>query len=558
MTSPSRLMYLPLGGAGEIGINCYVYGYGPKGKERFILVDIGVGFPDMDGTPGVDLILPDVAWIAERADRLDGIFITHAHEDHVGALGHLYRHFLGVPVFARRFTAIIATRKLEEAGQDPTMVQVAPVWPETVQAGPFTVGFAPTSHSIPEASALIIDSPEGRVVHTGDFKIDPAPGLGEPFDPAMWEEIGKFGVRAMICDSTNVFSRHPGRSESDLPGPIAELVSSASGMVVATTFASNVSRVKTLAEAGKAAGRTICLMGRAMKRMVAVAKESGILGDFPATVSPEEATQVPRENLMLIVTGSQGERRAASAAMARGKYLGHQLKEGDTFLFSSKTIPGNETAVGHIQNAMSEIGVDVVDEQSGFYHVSGHANRPDLERMHGLLKPQILVPNHGEHRHLREHCRVAAEGGMTPVLAPNGSLVELSGNAPGVVEKIEVSRTYLDGSRLVGALDGVVRDRMKLALNGLVVVALIIDEDDAPLEDSWVALRGLPDAIGDTSLSDLIEDQLSDLLPRLDNKTVMDDDKLEEAVRRVARQVCVSEIGRKPEVTVVISRLMAA
>ena len=243
----------------------------------------------------------------------------------------------------------------------------------------------------------------------------------------MWEEIGKSGVRAMICDSTNVFSRHPGRSESDLPGPITELVAGATGMVVATTFASNVSRVKTLAEAGRAAGRTVCLMGRAMKRMVAVAKESGVLGDFPPTVSPEEATQVPRENLMLIVTGSQGERRAASAAMARGKYLGHQLKEGDTFLFSSKTIPGNEIAVGRIQNAMSELGVEIVDEQTGFYHVSGHANRPDLERMHGLLKPQVLVPNHGEHRHLREHCRVAAEGGMTPVLAPNGALVEAVG-----------------------------------------------------------------------------------------------------------------------------------
>jgi ribonuclease J len=557
MTSSPRLIYLPLGGAGEIGMNCYLYGYGPQGDERFILVDLGVSFPDMDGTPGVDLILPDIAWIAERADRLDAIFITHAHEDHVGALGHLYRHFRKVPVFARPFTAAIATRKMEEAGQDPAMVQVAPVWPDTVTAGPFTVGFAPTSHSIPEASALVIDSPEGRVVHSGDFKIDPDPRVGEPFDPAMWEEIGKTGVRALICDSTNVFSRHAGRSESDLPEPITKLVADARGMVVATTFASNIARVKTLAEAGRAAGRSVCLMGRAMKRMVSVAVETGVLTDFPSTISPEEATQVPRENLMLIVTGSQGERRAASAALSRGKYLGHELKEGDTFLFSSKTIPGNEVSVGRIQNALSEIGVDIVDEQSGFYHVSGHANRPDLERMHGLLKPQILVPNHGEHRHLREHCKVGAAGGMTPVLAPNGSMVELSGNKPGVVEHVDVSRAYLDGSRVIGALDGVVRDRMKLALNGLVIVALIIDEEDEPLEDCWVELRGLPEMVGNESLSEMIEDQLAEMFPRLTHKMVMHDDKLQDEVKRVVRQVCVSEIGRKPEVTTIISRLMA-
>ncbi len=558
MTSPSRLIYLPLGGAGEIGMNCYVYGYGPQGKERFIIVDLGVSFPDMDGTPGVDLILPDVAWLAERADRVEAIFITHAHEDHVGALGHLYRHFPKVPVYARVFTANIATRKMEEAGQDPAMVQVAPVWPETVSAGPFTVGFAPTAHSIPEASALVIDSPDGRVVHSGDFKIDRDPRVGEPFDPEMWAAIGKTGVRALICDSTNVFSRHEGRSESDLPAPITELVANARGMVVATTFASNIARVKTLAEAGRAAGRSVCLMGRAMKRMVTAGVETGVLTDFPPTVSPEEATQIPRENLMLIVTGSQGERRAASAALSRGRYLGHELKEGDTFLFSSKTIPGNEVSVGRIQNALSEIGVEIVDEQSGFYHVSGHANRPDLQRMHGLIKPQILVPNHGEHRHLREHCRVGADGGLTPVLAPNGSMVELSGNAPGVVEHVDVSRAYLDGSRVIGALDGVVRDRMKLALNGLVVVAVIIDEEDEPLEDCWVELRGLPEVVGDQSVAEMIEEQLAEVLPRLDHKTVMDDDKMEEAVRRVARQVCVSELGRKPEVTVIVSRLMAA
>jgi ribonuclease J len=557
MTDRDRLIYLPLGGAGEIGMNCYVYGYGPQGKERLIVVDMGVSFPDMDGQPGVDLILPDISWLEARRDRIEAIFITHAHEDHVGAIGHLWPK-LRAPVYCRRFTAIHAMRKLEETGQDPAEVRVVEPWPAVTEAGPFRVQFAPVSHSIPESAALVIDTPAGRVVHSGDFKIDRDPVVGEPFDEEMFREIAVGGVRAMICDSTNVFSRHPGRSESQLPEPIGKLIGGAKGMVVATTFASNVARLKTLAEAGVANGRSICLLGRAMKRMVAAAVEAGVLTDFPRTLSPEEATEIPRENLMLIVTGSQGERRAASAALSRGSYLGHELREGDLFLFSSKTIPGNEVAVGRIQNAMAEIGVEIVDEQAGFYHVSGHANRPDLEAMQDLLRPQILVPNHGEFRHLREHARLAIGRGMDGIVAANGMLVELSGNKPGVVEHIEVGRTYLDGSALIGAFDGVIRDRMKLALNGIVIVALIVDEEDEILEDAWVALRGLPET-GDTGgdIAQMIEEELARTLPRLNQKTIDDDDKLEEAVRRVAREVCVSEIGKRPEVTVLVSRLMA-
>jgi ribonuclease J len=554
--SGDRLIYLPLGGAGEIGMNAYVYGYGPEGAERYILVDLGVTFPDMDGSPGVDLILPDMAWLMDRADRLDGVFVTHAHEDHVGGVGILAAQ-LKAPIYARSFTAAIARRKLEERGHDPDMVQVCDAWPSTTNVGSFKVGFLPVSHSIPQASGMVIDTPAGRLVHSGDFKLDATPGLGEPFDPELWASVAEGGVRALICDSTNVFSTQPGRSEAEVAPRLKDFISEASGMVVATTFASNLARVKALAEAGIAAGRSVCLLGRAMRRMVQTAEETSVMSGFPSTIGPEDATQVPRENLMLIVTGSQGERRAASAALSRGKYLGLEMKEGDTFLFSSKTIPGNEVGVARIWNAYSEIGVDVSDDQGGLYHVSGHANRPDLIEVHKLLNPQIVVPMHGEHRHLREHVKLAKAGGRTGIVAPNGSMVELSGNNPRVVEYVETGRVYLDGAALVGALDGVVRERIKMALNGHVAVAVVVDDEDEALDDAWVRVRGLPDAgSSGAPLQELVEDDIAALMGRADRKTVRSDEQLEDAVKRVARKTVMDEVGKKPEVTVLISRLV--
>ncbi len=553
--SGERIIYLPLGGAGEIGMNAYVYGYGKPGQERLILVDLGVTFPDMDGTPGVDLILPDIAWLKERRHQLEAIFITHAHEDHVGAVGHFWEE-LGAPIYARAFTAHIARLKMEDAGQSPETVRTVSPWPETVEAGPFKVGFVPISHSIPESSGLVIDTPKGRLVHSGDFKIDETPVVGEAFDRTLWEEIGKSGVKALICDSTNVFSGHEGRSEVTVGPEIETLLRDATGMVVATTFASNVARVKTLAEAAVRAGRSVCLLGRAMRRMIEASIKTGVLADFPTVVSPEEATQIPRENLMLIVTGSQGERRAASAQLARGKFQGLTMAEGDMFLFSSKTIPGNERGVIQIMNAFSEQGVDVIDDSSGKYHVSGHANRPDLETMHSLVNPQVVVPMHGEHRHLREHVKVVGAAGRKGVLAVNGMMMDLSGNEPTVAEYVETGRTYLDGSVKIGALDGIVRDRIRMALNGHVVVTVILDEDDELLGEPWCEVMGLPE-IGRSNapLVDALEEDLSQFIGRAGEKTVTDDDKLEEGLRRIARQTTQNEIGKKPEVTVVISRL---
>ncbi len=550
-----RLIYLPLGGAGEIGMNAYVYGYGPQDNERLIVVDLGVTFPDMDGTPGVDLILPDIAWLEERKARIDGIFITHAHEDHVGAIGHYWER-LGAPVYARRFTANIARRKLSEHGHPESVVKVVEPYPHVITCGPFKVSYLPISHSIPESAGLLIDSPDGRVLHSGDFKIDETPVVGDPWDQALWEEVSKDGVKALVCDSTNVFSYAPGRSEASIGPTITELMEDATGMVVATTFASNIARLKTLAVAAKAAGRSVCLLGRAMRRMVEAATEEGILEGFPATISPEDALNIPRENLMLLVTGSQGERRAASAQLAQGKYLGLSLKEGDMFLFSSKTIPGNERGVIRIMNQLSELGVDVVDDAGGKYHVSGHANRPDLERLHQIVKPQILIPMHGEHRHLREHVKVGNVGGLTGIVAVNGMMIDLSGNQPTVTGYVDTGRTYLDGTVQVGAMDGVVRDRIRMALNGHLIVTLIIDENDEPLGDPWVEVSGLPE-VGSSNapLVEVVEEDLSQFVNRASAKTLRDDVKLEKELRSIARKSAQGEIGKKPEVTVIVSRL---
>ena len=550
-----RLIYLALGGAGEIGMNCYVYGYGKPGNERLIVVDLGVTFPDMDGTPGVDLIFADISWLKARRAQIDAIFITHAHEDHVGAVGLLWEQ-LGAPIYARKFTANIARRKLAEKGHPDNVVTVVEPYPAVIDCGPFKVSYVPISHSIPESAGLVIDSAGGRIVHTGDFKIDMTPVVGDPFNTALWEEIAKDGVKALVCDSTNIFSPHAGRSEMSIGPAVTALMRNATGMVAATTFASNIARLKTLADAAVAAGRTVCLLGRSMSRMVEAAKETGLLTDFPATVGPEDAQNIPREQLMLLVTGSQGERRAASAQLSQGTYLGLNLKEGDTFLFSSKTIPGNEKGVIRIMNQLSELGVDIIDDDGGKYHVSGHANRPDLETMHQIIKPQFLIPMHGEHRHLREHVKVAGQFGLKGVVAVNGMMIDLSGNQPTVAEYIETGRTYLDGSVQIGAMDGVVRDRIRMALNGLVVVTLIIDENDEALGDPWVELSGLTETgRSDAALAEIMEADLGQFIGRADAKTLRDDVKLEKELKTIARRSAQGEIGKKPEVIVVISRL---
>ena len=556
MTKNNSLVYVALGGAGEIGMNMYLYGFGPEAKRRWIMVDAGVAFPDMDSSPGVDLITADPEFITSRAHALEAIFITHAHEDHVGAIGRLWPQ-LKAPVYAREFTAEIARGKMEEAGQNPDEIRTVGAWPETVTAGPFTVGFVPISHSVPESSALVIDTGAGRVVHSGDFKIDTDPQVGEPFDAALMADISKGGVLALVCDSTNVFSKQAGRSEATLVGPITELLRNQPGMVVATTFASNVARLRTLALAGKAAGRAIVVIGRAMHRMIGTARKVGLLTDFPDIVDVNDAANMPADTILVLASGSQGERRAASAQLARGGYGALSMKDGDTFLFSSKVIPGNETAVAYVENQFAMLGVDVIGDEGGLYHVSGHANRPDLQQMHEIVKPQFLIPMHGEYRHLREHAKLGAAGGLTPVIAPNGTMVELSGNAPKVVEMIETGRRYVDGTVMYGAMDGIVRDRLRMAMRGLLVVNIVFDENSDLVGDAWVEAKGLfTDLDGsEAALQAELENGITQELERAKKKLRADDEAVEKLVRQAASNRTSRMIGKKPEVVVMINRL---
>ncbi len=557
MSSQNKLTFLPLGGAGEIGMNMYLYGYGPVGDQRFILVDTGVTFPDMDGSPGVDLIMADPTFIAERADRLEAILITHAHEDHIGALGHLFPR-LQAPVVARKFTALIAQQKLERVGLDPKVVEEIAPWPAQRQFGPFKVGFLPVSHSIPEASALVIDTPGGRILHTGDFKLDPTPLVGEPFEPEVFEAIGADGVKALVCDSTNVFSPHPGRSEADIVGDVNALMKDAKGLVVATTFASNIARLKTLAQAAHDNGRSVVVMGRAMNTMIQNGFATGVLPNFPPIVEVRDADGIARENLFILATGSQGERRAATAQLAAQSYMWFRLKEGDTFLFSSKTIPGNEVSVARILNQMSEAGVRVIDDADGRYHVSGHANRPDLERMHALLKPEVVIPMHGEHRHMRAHAELAAERQIPAVIAPNGAIVDLSADTPRVIDRIETGRLYLDGKVLIGAMDGVVLERIRMALRGHVVVSVMVEPDGRIADTPWVDCTGLPqDVPGKGVFSELLEQDLDEVLERAKRSAVKNDEALEKLIVKAAHTLGNELLGKKPVVTVLINRFDA-
>jgi ribonuclease J len=466
VTPKNELLFCALGGSGEIGMNVTLYG----AHGKWVMVDCGVTFADA-GYPGIDLILPDLQFIEERGDQLVGIVITHGHEDHIGALPYLAED-LGVPLYATPFTAGLVRGKLEEEGIASRVPLHVVRDDEPFQLGPFGFRFVPLAHSIPEANALLIETPDGRVFHSGDWKLDAAPVLGSPATAEALTAIGDTGVDVLVCDSTNVFNSEPSGSEADVRTGLAETVAAARGRVLVTTFASNAARLVTLAQVARETGRQLCVTGRSLDRIIRVAKATGYLADFPETVDAETAMKLPRNRVLIIATGGQGEPRAALARVAEGTHP-IKLDEGDTVIFSSRQIPGNEIAIGRIQNILAAKGVTMVTERQAHVHVSGHPGRPELAEMYRWIRPKLLVPVHGEMRHLQEHARFArAQGVPDALVQTDGDIVRL---LPGPAEKIghaPVGRLVLDGDVILPADGATMNERRRIAVNGQISVAV--------------------------------------------------------------------------------------
>lgn len=550
------LYYLPLGGTDEIGMNMYLYGYGPAGKQRWIMVDCGIGFPDEAQAPGVETMTPDPEWIAARAGQLDGIFITHAHEDHIGAIGSLYDQ-LKAPIYCTAFPADIARRKMEEAGQSPKHIKVCD--PNTpVKVGKFEVSFFPMTHSVPETSALIIRTPVGTVFHTADFKIDPDPVYGKPMDKDALRRLGEEGVLAIVCDSTNVFEQGSSGGEKTIQDNLNKVVAGCKGKVAATTFASNVARLKMLADAAAANERAVVVAGRAMKRMIAAGERSGAAANFPTTVSEDQARDIPDDNLFYLVTGSQGEARAAVARIAGDSHPVVSLGRGDTMIYSSKTIPGNEVEVARIQNKLVERGIEIIDATMVDIHVSGHACRDEIEEVYGLVKPKYAIPMHGEHRHLHEHAESALKwGAAQSFVVTNGQMLQISDNGARIVDEVPNGRLYRDGNAIVGAQDGVVRDRKRMAMNGHIAVSVVMDDNGELIVESDVRATGAPKRTGQRggTFEERIAEAVDAAISEAPRKKRLDDQGLEDLVTQVARRTANKLWGKKPETVVFITRI---
>ena len=544
MTPGEELLFVALGGSGEIGMNVNLYGT----RGKWLMVDCGLTFADHD-YPGIDLVLPDLDFIEQRRRDLVGIVLTHGHEDHIGALPYMAAD-LGVPLFATPFTAGLIAGKLEEEGLTGKVRLKIIERGGMFDVDPFRVHFVPLAHSIPEGNGLLIETAQGRVFHTGDWKLDDAPVLGKPSSPEALTAIGDRGILAMVCDSTNTFQETASGSESSVHPGLLEQVNKAKGRVLVTTFASNAARLETIGRVAVESGRQLCVAGRSLDRILKVARATGYLRDFPDTIRFDEAMRLPRNEVLIVATGGQGEERAALGRVAFGN---HELKltDGDTVIFSSKQIPGNEVAIGRIMNALSTLGVLTVTERQAHVHVSGHPGRPELAAMYKYIRPEILVPVHGETRHLREQARfAAAEGIPRPVVQENGDIIRLAPKGPQKVGNARVGRLVLDGDVILSADGSTIGERRKMGINGLITVALALDGRGQLLGDPLVRPFGIP-----------VEEDRGDFLVDAADSAArafspgVPEEKMREAVRLAVRRCATLWTGKKPMVDVTVLRL---
>ena len=549
-------VFLPLGGVGEIGMNLYLYGYGTEGAREWLIVDMGVTFGG-EAEPGIDVILPDIRFIEEERHNIAGLLLTHAHEDHFGAVVDLWPALAGIPVYATPFTAEMLKSKLAEIGLvNGFPLQVIPMG-DRRKIGPFDVELISMSHSIPEPSAVVIRTPLGAALHTGDWKLDDNPLTSAPTDMARLKALGDDGIAALICDSTNAIREGVSPSEADVALVLARLIREAPNRVAVTTFASNVARLGSVAKAAHAAGRELVVVGRAMLRVIEAAQATGYLDPNLHFHDETVFAKFPRRKVVALCTGSQGEPRAALARIAQGEHPNVEIEKGDQVIFSSRTIPGNEKAVSRVQNGLADMGVEVITDQDAPVHVSGHPRRGELEQLYAWVKPGIAIPMHGEGRHLEAHARLAESLGVEHVVrARNGSMVRLLPGPAQIIDDVPVGRLYRDGTILTRADDGQVRERRKLSFAGYVAVSLVLSSKSVLLAEPEIALTGLPAANAQgTPFSEIVRQAVIGTIESIPRPKRKDQALVSDAVRRSVRAAVNQAWGKKPMCSVLLTVL---
>jgi ribonuclease J len=545
-----ELVFAPLGGVGEIGMNLAIYGLGDQRRRTWLIVDVGVSFASEENLPGIDLVFPDIRYLVEERRNIAGIVLTHAHEDHYGAMLDLWPK-LKVPVYATPFTAALldAKRRGEYGVEEIPVTEMA--LGSRLNIGPFDIELVSVAHSIPESNALILRTPHGNVLHTGDWKLDPTPVLGPPTDEAKLRAFGAEGCHVLIGDSTNAVREGRSPSESDVARTLTELIVKAPRRVAVTTFASNVARIKAVADAARQAEREIVVVGRAMDRVIAVARETGYLEGVQPFHGMDVYGHLPPDKVVALCTGSQGEPRAALARIAQDEHPEVALSKGDRVIFSSRPIPGNEKAIGRIVNGLIDQGVEVITDRTHLVHVSGHPRQAELEDMIGWVKPRTVIPVHGESLHLSEHAALARQLGARTLAIRNGDLVRLAPGDPEIIDEVPAGRIYKDGSLLIQAESRTVADRRRLSFSGMISVALAINDKGQLLADPEVELVGIPDSTADgMPMGDIAYNAAVETFDTLPKARRRDPDSVAEAIRRGVRAAVAQHWRKKPNVTV--------